>query len=57
MIPEAWIIDQKTGEWIADANEPLAWAQSMLALSVVQMHQSLKKAIGEPSFGPDFIYL
>jgi len=58
MIPEAWIIDAKTGEWVADANEPLAWAQSMLALSVVQMHHSIKKReAAEPSFGPSFIYL
>lgn len=43
MIPEAWIIDAKTGEWVPDANEPLAWAQSMLAMSLAQMHASLKK--------------
>ncbi|OPZ86918.1 MAG: hypothetical protein BWY75_02020 [bacterium ADurb.Bin425] len=43
LMPEAWIIDQQSRQWVPDANEPLAWAQSMLALSLVQMKASLTK--------------
>lgn len=43
LIPEAWIIDRQSRQWVPDANEPLAWAQSMLALSMVQMKASLLK--------------
>ncbi len=45
-MPEAWIIDQRSRQWVPDANEPLAWAQSMLGLSLVQMKASLLKRNG-----------
>ena len=40
-IPEAWICDPITRSWIADGNEPLAWAQAMLILSLSQMKASV----------------
>ena len=43
LIPEAWIIGKRSRQWVPDANEPLAWAQSMLVLSMVQMKDSLTK--------------
>lgn len=41
LTPEAWIIDAHTRNWVADANEPLAWAQSMLVLALAGMKQSI----------------
>lgn len=46
LMPEAWIIDQRSRQWVPDANEPLAWAQSMLGLSQAQMKASLLKRNG-----------
>ena len=43
LYPECYIIDMNTREWVADANEPLAWAQSMLILSLVQMQNSIER--------------
>lgn len=52
LIPEAWIIDKQSRQWVPDANEPLAWAQSMLALSVVQMKASLTKRAASQASAP-----
>ena len=46
-IPEAYIVDpvyKNNGryKWIADANEPLAWAQSVTLLSFIGIEESLK---------------
>lgn len=42
-IPEAYIVDPlKKDIWIADANEPLAWAQSVTLLSFIGLEDSLK---------------
>lgn len=47
-IPEAYIVDPQASEskrernWIADANEPLAWAQSVTLLSLLSMENSLQ---------------
>jgi len=43
LTPEAWIIDAQTRNWVADANEPLAWAQSMMVLALAGMKKSLTK--------------
>lgn len=43
LMPEAWIIDNATRQWVPDANEPLAWATSMLVLSFGQMQKSIAK--------------
>lgn len=42
-VPEAWIVDPVTRKWVPDANEPLAWAQSMVVLSVAQMRASVAR--------------
>ncbi len=42
-IHEAWIVDVNTREWVLDANEPLAWTQSMVVMALGQMQASLKK--------------
>lgn len=50
-IPEAYIVDPQASEskkernWIADANEPLAWAQSVTLLSLLSMENSLQYQI------------
>ena len=41
--PEAWIVDAHTRNWVEDANEPLAWTQSMIVLSLAGMKASLSK--------------
>lgn len=46
-IPEAYIVDpvkknNEQNKWIADANEPLAWAQSVTLLSFIGMEESLQ---------------
>jgi hypothetical protein len=46
LTPEAWIIDAQTRTWVADANEPLAWAQSMLVLALAGMKKSITKKNG-----------
>jgi hypothetical protein len=43
LIPEAWIVDVETRQWVIDANEPLAWTQSMVVMALGQMQASLKK--------------
>jgi hypothetical protein len=43
LMPEAWIIDVNTRQWVPDANEPLAWATSMLVLSFGQLQKSLER--------------
>lgn len=43
LIPEAWIVDVNSREWVIDANEPLAWTQSMVVMALGQMQASLKK--------------
>jgi len=43
LTPEAWIIDVHTRQWVADENEPLAWAQSMFVLALAGMKKSLTK--------------
>lgn len=45
-IPEAYIVDQESRQWIADANEPLAWAQSATILAFLKMEESLMKQGG-----------
>lgn len=40
-IPEAYIVDPLSREWVADANQPLAWAQAMVLLSFAAMKQSI----------------
>lgn len=41
MLPEAYIIDRATRAWVSDANEPLAWAQSMAILAIAGMKASI----------------
>ncbi len=43
LAPEAWIVDAHTRNWVADANEPLAWAQSMFVLALAGMKASIAK--------------
>jgi len=43
LTPEAWIVDANTRQWVADANEPLAWAQSMVVLAFAGMKKSITK--------------
>jgi hypothetical protein len=43
MTPEAWIVDARTRNWVPDANEPLAWAQSMFVLAIAGMKKSINK--------------
>ncbi len=43
LIPECWIVDRDSRQWIADENEPLAWGQSMLILALAWMKSSLTK--------------
>jgi len=40
-IPEAYIVDRKTRKWVPDANEPLAWAQSVEIMAILSMRKSL----------------
>ncbi|HEY9868311.1 MAG TPA: glycoside hydrolase family 15 protein [Candidatus Obscuribacterales bacterium] len=40
-IPEAYIVDATTRQWVSDANEPLAWAQAMTLLAIAGMKASL----------------
>jgi phosphorylase kinase alpha/beta subunit len=40
-IPEAYIVDPKTRQWVSDANEPLAWAQSVEIMAILAMKRSL----------------
>lgn len=40
-IPEAYIVDLHSRQWVSDANEPLAWAQAMVILAFAGMKQSL----------------
>jgi hypothetical protein len=40
-VPECYIIDRLTRNWVADKNKPLAWAQAMLLLSVQSMDASM----------------
>jgi hypothetical protein len=42
-IPEAYIVDVDSREWVIDANEPLAWTQSMMVMALGQMQASLAK--------------
>ncbi len=44
-IPEAYIVDPATRQWVADANEPLAWAQAATLLAFDSMYRSLDKKI------------
>lgn len=39
-IPEAYIIDSKSRKWVPDANEPLAWAQSVEIMAILSMKKS-----------------
>ncbi len=41
-VPEAYIIDRLTRQWVADKNKPLAWAQAMVLLSFAGMDASLR---------------
>jgi hypothetical protein len=43
LTPEAWIVDERSRKWVPDANEPLAWAQSMMVLALAGMKKSLAK--------------
>jgi hypothetical protein len=43
LVPEAWIVDSKSRQWVPDANEPLAWGQAMAILALVQMQNSLER--------------
>jgi GH15 family glucan-1,4-alpha-glucosidase len=43
LTPEAWIVDAHTRNWVADTNEPLAWAQSMFVLAIAGMKASIAK--------------
>jgi len=36
-------VDVNSREWVIDANEPLAWTQSMVVMALGQMQASLKK--------------
>ena len=40
-LPEAYILQKEQMKWIADANKPLAWAQSMFILALTAMKSSL----------------
>lgn len=40
-IPEAYVVDPKTRKWVSDANEPLAWAQSVEIMAIIAMKRSL----------------
>lgn len=40
-IPECYIVDSLTRQWVSDKNKPLAWAQAMLLFSVAEMDASL----------------
>ncbi|HNB22076.1 MAG TPA: hypothetical protein PKZ32_06660, partial [Candidatus Melainabacteria bacterium] len=40
-IPEAYIVDAKSRQWVSDANEPLAWAQSAEIMAIMAMKRSL----------------
>ncbi len=42
LIPEAYIVDEKTRMWIPDANEPLAWATSMTIVAIAELEESIK---------------
>jgi len=46
-IPEAYIIDKKTRKWVCDANEPLAWAQSVEIMAILAMRKSLAETSAE----------
>lgn len=49
-IPEAYIIDKKTRKWVCDANEPLAWAQSVEIMAILAMRKSLAEtSAGRPA--------
>jgi len=41
-IPEAYIVNAKTRKWVSDANEPLAWAQSVEIMAIIAMKKSLE---------------
>ncbi len=43
-LPEAYIFDKKNMQWVADANKPLAWAQSMALLALTMMKSSLAQS-------------
>jgi len=43
LMHEAWIIDVDSRQWVPDANEPLAWTQSMVIMAIGQLQASLKK--------------
>lgn len=55
-IPEAYIVDQKTRQWVSDANEPLAWAQSVEIMAILAMKRSLAERLesksGDQGVGP-----
>ncbi len=40
-VPEAYIVDRQSRQWVPDENEPLAWAQAMLLMSIAGMKASL----------------
>lgn len=48
-IPEAYIVDKKTRKWVSDANEPLAWAQSVEIMAILAMKRSLAERSPEKS--------
>ena len=41
--PEAYIIHAETRAWVADENEPLAWAQAVLVMAFAGMKRSITK--------------
>jgi phosphorylase kinase alpha/beta subunit len=47
-VPEAYIVDPKSRQWIPDANEPLAWAQAATFLAFDGMEQSLNNQKEHP---------
>lgn len=48
-IPEAYIVDPKSRKWVSDANEPLAWAQSVEIMAIISMKNSLALAAATSS--------
>lgn len=51
-IPEAYIVDPKTRKWVSDANEPLAWAQSVEIMAILAMKRSLAARLSEKAGTP-----
>ncbi|MBY0359875.1 MAG: hypothetical protein K2W82_17865 [Candidatus Obscuribacterales bacterium] len=43
-LPEAYIVDPVSNDWVSDANESLAWAQAMAICAFAGMKKSLNKS-------------